>query len=443
MAALVSSRALVSRLTRRYGRASTALQIVVVVFAIAVAVVFGAGRLDVRTGTYLLIVPLALIAALRPAWLVMLLMAIPPAGGLSVGLVVGSLPIVALLVLSYLFQADVTSTAAVARENFLKQLTYDIVLFVLAFSLVRTGQLRIGQLVPALLIGAGITAFALLLLGGFNPADLMASTDPTATSRVDFHDHFGYLSAIGFLVSLAWALSDQAAGVPRPVRFGIAAFFVTMTALSFTRGAWLAAMVGMLYIPRRTRQYRYMLLVPLAAALLLLVPSARERLFADIGQGGVSQAFATGQIGTGRWGLWQKLVDQAETAPVTGHGSGFAFSLDSTTLFGFSGEFGTSRSTFVYPHNDFLFWGLEFGLMGVGFYVAFWLLLRGGYKRLMSLPSEHVRRDALLLSGVLATMLIAELVDNGIFIRPVVDRFFVAAGAMLALASSYRTGAVE
>jgi O-antigen ligase len=216
-----------------------------------------------------------------------------------------------------------------------------------------------------------------------------------------------------------------------------------MTALSFTRGAWLAALVGMLYIPRRTRQYRYMLLVPLAAALLLLVPSARERLFADIGQGGVGQAFATGQIGTGRWGLWQKLVDQAETAPVTGHGSGFAFSLDSETLFGFSGEFGTSRSTFVYPHNDFLFWGLEFGLIGVGLYVAFWLLLRGGYKRLMGQPNERVRRDAVLLSGVLATMLIAELVDNGIFIRPIADRFFVAAGAMLALASGSRAGEVE
>src|SRR5207253_5047176 len=132
--------------------------------------------------TYLLILPLVLLAVLRPAWLVMLLVAIPPAvmnlasiraptvillfalvvhlarkGGLSTGLVVGALPIVALLALGYLFRADVTSTAAVARENFLKQLTYYVMLLVLTFSLVRTGQLRIGQLVAPLLLGAGIT----------------------------------------------------------------------------------------------------------------------------------------------------------------------------------------------------------------------------------------------------------------------------------------------
>src|SRR5437764_1628212 len=149
MAALASSRSYMSRFTRRYSRASTGLQIAVVIFALGAAVVFGAGRLDIRTSTYLLILPLVLLAVLRPAWLVMLLVAIPPAvmnlasiraptvillfalvvhlarkGGLSTGLVVGALPIVALLALGYLFRADVTSTAAVARENFLKQLTY-------------------------------------------------------------------------------------------------------------------------------------------------------------------------------------------------------------------------------------------------------------------------------------------------------------------------------
>jgi len=244
---------------------------------------------------------------------------------------------------------------------------------------------------------------------------------------------------MAFIVSFAWASVDEGSGEERPVRWMIAALFGVTTALSFTRGAWLTALIGIFFVARRTGKFRYLWLVAVAAALLLLVPVAHERLLGDV-SGGVSESFATGEAGTGRWGLWGRLFEEARTEPVFGHGSGFAFTLDSQELFGFEGEFVAHQDVFVYTHDDLMYWMLDLGLIGVGLYLAFWLALRAKYKQLIVHPDARVRRDALLLGGAFTTLLIAGLVASGIFIRPIADRAFVAAGILFGLAARHRIG---
>lgn len=459
---VVGARDLVSRVSRRYGRVSWFLSFGVVLFAGAIAAIYGAGWLDLDVGGYLLMVSLLVLAVVRPAWLVLALVAIPPgfwsgsitgltillafalvvhvarSGNVSFGLTSGLLPIVLLLILGHLFRADVGDAASLARDNFAKYMGYYVTVGLLSFSLARTGLLTVRQFVPALLVGVGGAALALLVVGGPSSLSSRSSLDVWPGSAVQAQ--FGYVSAMAFIVSFAWAASgDEGSGEERPIRWMIAAFFGVTTALSFTRGAWLTALIGIFFVARRTGKFRYLWLVAVAAALLLLVPVAHERLLGDV-RGGVSESFATGEAGTGRWGLWGRLFEEARTEPVFGHGSGFAFTLDSQELFGFEGEFVAHQDVFVYTHDDLMYWMLDLGLIGVGLYLAFWLALRAKYKQLIVHPDARVRRDALLLGGAFTTLLIAGLVASGIFIRPIADRAFVAAGILFGLADRHRIG---
>lgn len=460
---LSPSRDLLNRFTRRYLRVSSALALAVIVFTAAAAVLFGSGRLDATTGGYLLLFPLLILAVAKPAWLVIALVAIPHAftgsagitgltillvfalvvhmgrfGSLSLGFTSGLLPVVILLAMCHLFPADIGNAAAVARDGFLKNLGLSVTLAILSFSLVRTGHLTVRQLAPAILIGAGGTAIALLIVGG--PSSLVERSSLDAGVGAALQGHFGYLSAMAFIVSLAWAVIDEDDGKDRTMRWMIVAFFAATTALSLTRGAWLAALIGLVIVSRRTGKFRYLWVLPVLMALVLLLPVARDRLLGDFTQGGVAESFATGRAGTGRSGLWTRLYDEAQTELVSGHGSGFAFTLDSQTLFGFEGHFAARQSTFVYPHNDFLFWMLEFGLIGVGLYVVFWLELRAKYKRLIVHVDGRVRHDSVLLVGVFTAMLIASLVSNGLFAPALAERFFMASGALFALGRLHRAG---
>jgi hypothetical protein len=452
----------VRRSLRKHVRVSSLLSLGVIAFAAVAAAVYGSRGLDLETVGNLLLVPLLVLAVVRPAWLVLALVALPPgswsasitgltilllftlivhvarSGSLSLGLGAGLLPIVLLLAMSYLFQADVGETAAIARDNFLKYLTYYLAAGMLAFSLVRAGRLTVPQLAAALVVGVAGTAIGLLVTVG--PIGLRERASLEAGLGGDAQAHFGYLSAMAFVVTLAWTLLETEASKPyRWVGWIATGFFAFTTALSLVRGAWLVALIGVFFVARRTGKLRYLWFVPFAVALILLLPVARDRLLGDV-SGGVADSFASGQAGTGRWGLWQRLYDEASSDLLYGHGSGFAFTLDSQTLFGFEGEFAVRQETFVYPHNEPFFWLLDFGLVGVGLMAAFWVSLGSKYKKLIDHPDGAARRDALLLAGVFTTTLIAGLVANGIFIQSLAVRFFIASGALFALAKRYPAG---
>lgn len=452
----------VHRSLRKNVRVSSLLSLGLIVFVCVVAAVYGSGDLDLETAGNLLLLPLLILAVVRPAWLVLALVALPPgswnasttgltilllfalvvhvarSGKLELGLGSGLLPVVLLLVMSYLFPADLGDSAAVARDNFLKSLAFYLTAGMLSFGLVRAGRLTVHQLAAALVIGIAGTAVGLLVSVG--PAGLRERANLGAGLQGGGQAHFGYLSAMAFIICLAWTLLDWDARRPyRWLGWLATGFFAITTALSFVRGAWLAAVIGIFFVSRRTRKVRYLWLLPIALALILTVPVARDRLLGDV-SGGVAESFATGQAGTGRWGLWERLYDEASTELVSGHGSGYAFTLDSQTLFGFEGEFATPEDTFVYTHNEPFFWLLDFGFIGVGLLVIFWVAIGTKYKRLIDHPDYSARRDALLLAGVFTTMLIAGLVANGIFIQSLAVRFFIAVGALFALAKRYRVG---
>ncbi len=426
-----------------------------------------------------LVVPLVVAAAIfRPSWIVLGLIGMPPGALLNVPavstsrltvvfaailcllLVVrgrlhldvrsGVIPLAVLIVAAYSFRAQVGVAATGRSDQVLQDLLFYGALLLLSYNLARSGELTLDQLRNALTVGLLVTALVLFVQAAGDPLALAA--EPGLLSH---RTHLGYLMAMGFGLAFARPLlgriTETPFGDPTPVVFqtrfllrDVAAIsvFGVATLLSQTRGAWLAALLSIILISWMTGKHSYWLLVPALLVMVTTVPVMNERLFSDVSEG-FRRSIETGQIGTGRWRLWNQLWDLSVSALPLGRGFGFTWSLTSLRLFGTSGQFSSITNPFIYPHNDFLFWFLELGLVGVGALVAFWAHLGIALKRILGRTGLVDRQVTIAVIGLFAAALMASVVDNALFIRPIAERLFLTAGfvfASAAMAPELRSG---
>jgi len=437
-----------------------------VLYGLAVVSLQASGRLPLARAVSMVAAPAILaLSAARPGWMLLAVLATPPGllrqvpllTPLALGAVLtatavlrwpatserssGALafaPLAVLLALSIADRAAVGSLAASAASQFRAELLLFAGTALITFVAVRDGSVSVRAIETSILVAvAGTAAIYLAQAGPHLERLTLWGPDAPADPGLLYHrTHFGYLAAMGFLVALSRSLLPERAGtrvagsrVPAAL---VAAGFAAVTALSFTRGAWLASIAGLLLIAGVARRRGPWLLVPALALLIVLVPVARERVASDV-EGGLAASIRSGSFGSGRAELWGALSSRVGEEPVAGHGFGYAWTLTPEDLFDAPDQFVSPGNPFVYAHNDVLFWALEFGAIGAALWLLWWAAL--------ARAAVWVLRRALAsagLTGVLLVMLVAETVDNGLFIRAIAVPAFAAAGALLALRPSAR-----
>jgi len=435
-----------------------------VVYSLGVVCLYGTGRIATFQAAGMLVAPWALLLSLfRPSWLIVLLIATPPGllafvspTLLSVPLLVALagltllrgrtvevrsavLPLATLVMLTFLFEADVGPVAHLAAHELKTSLIYFTLLLLVSYHAVRVGELGIDALIRAILISSVGTLAIFIAQSGLNPRALIVSSEaaPDHPGLLFHRTHFGYFVVIPFCIGFAQLVLSRTSRGPR-TSFWITVWtlvFLLLTGLSFTRGAWLSALLTVLLVGSMLRKRRYWLLVPLMALIVIVVPLTRERLLSDV-SGGLGPAIATGELGTNRLELWRELVGEAASKMPWGGGLGFAFSFSPERLFG-EQSFVIGDNPLVYPHNDFLYWTLEFGILGLVLWVSLWLLMIRAFRAVIRMQPPH-NHPGYLFIGVLITFMVASLVDNLLFIRPLAERFFVVAGVILAFGALAR-----
>jgi O-antigen ligase len=424
-------------------------------FTSAVVVAQATGIISTERAVILLLSPvLALAAALRPAWLVLLLAATPfqfhrlvpvralmlllvvtllahlvVRGHLSVGMRSGLMPMLLIVLAARFFPADVSSDAALQARGFLTNFTFYVLLGLLAYNTIVTGDLKVRHLLNALLAGIALTV--LMERSGL----AVSQAESGGGGIVSIGRNVSYLGAIGFGLAFARLLLPDPEAIRRHrLLFAVlATFFAVITAQAFVRAAWLSCLIVVFLVAAWARKRRYWLLLPLAAAVVLVTPVAKERVLPGYGAG-IGSAIESEEFATGRFNLWDALWDEITPALPEGHGYGYTWSLTPERLLGTS-EFGTKARDFVYPHNDFLFWTMELGLLGLAAVVLFWILLIRAFRSLSSHGSPSARHTAIVLSAILVTMFIMQMIDNSFAIPAVAELFFIGAGAIFGLAS--------
>jgi O-antigen ligase len=434
------------------------VSILLLVYGLGVVALFTTGRVGLSGAITLLVVPVAsALAVVRPEWILLVVVLVPFSvlgqvpptqmtilllltlfgfllqGRLHLGPRTGIYPLVGIIAMAIAMKADTPADATAAADDMLRHLVYYTLLMLAAFQATANERLRVDSFVDALVLGAVVTA----ILQPFVHAD--ASFE--SITRTPFQGQFSYIAAMAFGVS--YVRYSLATGESRRRLDGLLSIgFLSLTILGWARIMWIAALFIFALVSRWTGRKSFWIASSLILVLALTVPLVGERIL-PVGSGDITDTETIDRITSGRSILWEDLWRRGAEALPWGNGWGYMWSLTPIELFGLEGDFTTADNPFVYPHNDFLFVFLELGILGLGLLIGFWIQLLRRIRLVSRAPEEAARFGVRVLVPILIVGLLVQLFDNGFAIRPVAERFFLAAGLALGLIFSRQRSAAE
>jgi O-antigen ligase len=436
----------------------TLVSILLLVYGVGIVALFTSGRVDLVRAITLLVVPVAAaVAVVRPEWILLLVLLLPPSvmgqvpptqmtavlvvtlfgfllqGRLHLGLRTGIYPLVGIIAMAIAMKADTPADATAAADAMLRHLVYYTLLMLAAFQAAANERLRVDSFVDALILGAVVTA----ILQPFIHADATFES----IARTPFQGQFAYIAAMAFGVS--YVRYSLATGESRRRLDGLLSLgFLSATVLGWARIMWIAALVIFALVSKWTGKKAFWIASSLILVLALTVPLVGERIL-PVESADITDSETLDRITTGRSVLWEDLWRRGAEALPWGNGWGYMWSLTPIELFGFEGAFTAGGNPFVYPHNDFLFVFLELGILGLGLLIGFWIQLLRKIWLVSRAHDEAARFGVRVLLPILVVGLLVQLFDNGFAIRPVAERFFLAAGLVLGLIFSWQRSAAE
>jgi hypothetical protein len=423
-------------------------QLVLTGWVAALVLAQSTGRLEPGRAFFLLAFPIVAVGvALRPAWVVLFFAAVPLVqipiaptralvlllfvtligqlvmrGDVSVGWRSGFLGLIVLIVTAFFFRANLTGDTALIARGVWNNLAFLVLLGLVSSNATRIGDLRGKHLVNAILFGLTLSVIIEHTL-------LSSSASILGSGNAPVGRPIAYIAAAGFALCYARLVirTGDEGYYHRAVHILLASGFVLAMMPGLVRGAWLSALVAVFLISLWAGKRRYWVVILLALAVMLTVPIARDRVVPS------EQQAAGGGFTTGRVDLWIHLWDNGiEPALPWGNGFGYTLTISSEDLFGpGSTSFGSAgATTFVYPHNDLIFWMVDLGLLGLAGVLLFWGQLIRAF-RSVSRSTRGNQVNVRLLSGVLITGAIVQLVGSVFLFTALAVPFFAAAGFVL------------
>lgn len=240
----------------------------------------------------------------------------------------------------------------------------------------------------------------------------------------------------GYLVSvipLLLALALTSAGTARATWLGGCCVAIVALALTLTRGAWLAAGIGLIVVAvgiGRSEWRRQIIVgasvvaaLVLAAAVLVTVVATPEQ----IGTRVTSTLAQSGSVGS-RLFIWQRTVDLIRARPLLGWGIETLreiFPYERTALVRY---FGLRPVIIDRAHNDTLQTAVSVGVPGAAAYVAFWIFVIAAAVRVRRRESGADRMLAAGCLGALAGYLAqAQFSFSSVALTPII---WLVAGAV-------------
>jgi O-antigen ligase len=425
------------------------LSVLIVSYGLAVVALFALGSVSLSDAGLLLAVPVVLtVAVLRPEWTILILIALPPSlgilppmqmiaitlvalfgcllhGPLHLGPRTGIYPIIGLVALAAAVRADVSAEAMTAADATLKYFVYYALVMVVAFHAVVNGRMRIDTFATALLLGVvGATVLQPFVKQFTSFQDI---------SQHPFRGHFAYLAVMGFGVAyVRFSLNRSAGRRESGLDLVLMLLFFGLTAISYSRSVWMSGLLIIAFVSKWTGRKLIWVVGALSLVVALSVPVIGQRILPG-GTADLARPERLAEVTTGRSGLWGRLWERGADALPFGQGWGYVTSLQALDIFGFEGHFEAGESSFVYPHNDFIYLFVDLGIPGVALLTAFWVFLVRKIMRLSRGGSEFGRYGVRVLVPIIAVMFVLELFANGLSLRNLATRFFIAAGLIYGL----------
>ncbi|EKD52305.1 MAG: hypothetical protein ACD_62C00065G0004 [uncultured bacterium] len=181
----------------------------------------------------------------------------------------------------------------------------------------------------------------------------------------DFPGFIGHKNHYGYLLCFGVAIAVPRMGFKRKGDFVMVGTVVLLSAailLSMSRGAWLALFVIFALHFLFQKKWLVAILGVLGVLTIYQVPVVSSILF------------DRADISTGRFNLWEILLGMAEGNYLMGRGVGFMWKLTQFDISRWGGYISAMNQS-VYTHNDFLFFLLEIGVLGVALLTVLYLVI--------------------------------------------------------------------
>jgi O-antigen ligase len=244
-----------------------------------------------------------------------------------------------------------------------------------------------------------------------------------------FNDYIAQGLAMSFFTAVAVVYALEAKGRAARVAWSVVAVFAVFSITHLLQGrtgqAVLLAMfcaLALVSVPVVWRWRSLAAVLVLMAVLFASSPLLRQRVlsaFAEIGQyldGGVVST----SIGA-RLDMWKNALHMFVASPIWGYGTG-GYSVYSLQFYNDAAQCSVSC---VHPHNQFLFFAAEHGMVGVLAYA--WLL-----QRALAAGFAQIGRYRLLTVAFLAILLVDSFINGPFWVTT--ERHFFASVLPLLLA---------
>ena len=221
--------------------------------------------------------------------------------------------------------------------------------FLVLVVLLTTGRMSVVHLIGTLAASAVVPVIFPVL--GLVGVTVSHEKDGIAALKSVFYlsNNFGHF-LVPFVLAVI-AMATQAKGRVRVALWALAAVLGTELLLTETRGAWIAAIVGVLVVGAVLDRRLLLGAILVPVLLVAFVPSVTERVTSVLPD--PADARSESSL-TWRLEHWTEVAPMVRESPVTGVG------LDET-----------QRRTGKEPHNDFLLVLVEMGLAGFAVYLWF------------------------------------------------------------------------
>lgn len=185
-----------------------------------------------------------------------------------------------------------------------------------------------------------------------------------------------------------------------------------------------------LHTPRSIRWPTIFGVVLLGAALVASSPLMKERLREGYQDIATYQSFENSSLGL-RVDMWKLALNRMLEHPVVGTGSGTYHQIAAQ-------YFGHCEFTCTHPHNQYLFFGMEYGLIGLGAFL--WLLWR-----LLGMARRSTAPERGMLFALVAVLAVDSLFNVPLWYRAQSYFFYVMLGLLVAsnLPSACQTAAMR
>ena len=221
--------------------------------------------------------------------------------------------------------------------------------FLVLVVLLTTGRMSVVHLIGTLAASA-VVPVVFPVLGIFGVAVSHEKDGIQALKSVFFlSNNFGHFLVPFVLVVVAMA--TQAKGRVRIALYALAAVLGAELLMTETRGAWIAAIVGIVVVGAVLDRKLLLGVLVVPVLLIAFVPSVTERVTSVLPDPGDTRSESSL---TWRLEHWTEVLPMVQESPVTGVG------LEET-----------QRRTGKEPHNDFLLVLVEMGLAGIAVYLWF------------------------------------------------------------------------